>query len=114
MAAYVIATVKAVHERRGIEEYWSHAKAAFEGSGARHLAAYTPFKLLEGKGLPEAVALIEFPDMDAVNRWYESAAYQAARQHRVGAADVQIIVVDGGTVAAEHRMFHSETGARNC
>jgi uncharacterized protein (DUF1330 family) len=111
MPAYVIATVKSVNDRQGLEEYWSHAKASFEGTGARHLAAYTPFKLLEGKGSLEAAVLIEFPDMDAANRWYESDAYQAARKHRIGAADVEIILVDGGAVAAEHRVFQSEKGA---
>lgn len=111
MPAYVIATVKAVNDRGGVEAYWSQAASSFAGSGARHLAAYTPFKLLEGKGPLEAAALIEFPDMDAANRWYESAAYQRARQYRLGAADVQIILVDGGAVAAENRKFHSETGA---
>ena len=113
MPAYVIATVKSVNDRRGLEEYWSHAKTSFEGSGARHLAAYTPFRLLEGKGPLEAAVLIEFPDMDAATRWYESVAYQAARQYRLGAADVEIVLVDGGAVAAEHRIFHSEKGKRN-
>lgn len=110
MPAYVIATVRAVDDRRGVEEYWSHAAPSFEGSGARHLATYTPFKLLEGKGPLEAAVLIEFPDMDAAKRWYESAAYQAARQYRLDAAEVEIILVDGGAVAAEHRVFSSEKG----
>jgi uncharacterized protein (DUF1330 family) len=113
MPAYVIATVKVVNDRRGLEEYWSHAAPSFAGTGARHLAAYTPFKLLEGKGPLEAAVLIEFPDMDAANRWYESAAYQAARQYRAGAAEVEIILVDGGAVAAEHRMFNSERDMRD-
>jgi uncharacterized protein (DUF1330 family) len=111
MPAYLIATVKAVNDRRGVEDYWSHAVPSFEGSGARPLAVYTPFKLLEGKGPLEAAVLIEFPDMDAASQWYESAAYQAARQHRVGAADVEIILLDGGDVAAERRVFQSEKDA---
>jgi uncharacterized protein (DUF1330 family) len=113
MPAYVIATVKSVTDRRGLEEYWSHAAPSFAGSGATHLAAYTPFKLLEGKGPLEAAVLIEFPDMEAADQWYESAAYQAAKQYRVGAAEVEIIVLDGGTVTAENRKFHSDKGVRN-
>jgi uncharacterized protein (DUF1330 family) len=113
MPAYVIATVKAVNDRRGLEEYWSHAAPSFAGSGAKHLAAYTPFKLLEGKGHLEAAVLIEFPDMAAANRWYESAAYQAAKQYRAGAAEVEIVLLDGGAVAAENRMFHSEKSVRS-
>ena len=80
MPAYVFATVKSVKDRRGMEEYWSRAGATFEGYGAKHLAVYTPFKLLEGKGPVEAIVAIEFPDMEAARRWYESPAYQAVKQ----------------------------------
>jgi uncharacterized protein (DUF1330 family) len=111
MPAYLIATVKAVNDRRGVEDYWSHAVPSFEGSGARPLAIYTPFKLLEGQGPLEAAALIEFPDMDAAGHWYESAAYQAARQYRVGAAEVEIILLDSGNVAAKYRVFQSQKDA---
>ena len=52
MPAYLLATVKSVKDRRGMEEYWSRAGVTFEGSGAKHLAAYTPFELLEGKAFP--------------------------------------------------------------
>jgi uncharacterized protein (DUF1330 family) len=102
MPAYVIATIKSVNDRRNLEEYWSRAgETLFEGTGAKPLAIYTPFKLLEGKGPVEGVALIEFPDMESASRWYESAAYQALKQYRVGAADVEVILVDGGAVAAK-------------
>jgi uncharacterized protein (DUF1330 family) len=104
MPAYVIATTKGVNDRRGLEEYWSRAGVTFEGTGAKRLAIYTPFKLLEGKGPIEGVTLIEFPDMESASRWYESAAYQAVKQYRVGAADIELILVDGGAVAAEDRM----------
>jgi uncharacterized protein (DUF1330 family) len=74
MPAYLLPTVKSVKDRIAMEEYWSRAGASFEGSGAKHLAVYTPFKLLEGKGPIEGVVAIEFPDMEAARRWYESAA----------------------------------------
>jgi uncharacterized protein (DUF1330 family) len=99
MPAYVFATVKSVKDRRGMEEYWSRAGATFEGFGAKHLAAYTRFELLEGKGPVEAIVAIEFPDMDAAKRWYGSAAYQAVKKYREGAADIELILVDGGVVA---------------
>ena len=72
MPAYLFATVKGVKDRRGMEEYWSRAGVSFEGSGAKHLAVYTPFKLLEGNGPVEGIVAIEFPDMEAARRWYES------------------------------------------
>jgi uncharacterized protein (DUF1330 family) len=112
MPAYLIATVKKVHERRGLEEYWSSTGPAWEGIEAKRLAIYTPFKHLEGEGPVEGVVVIEFPDMETATRWYESDAYQAARQHRVGAADVEMILVDGGSVPVDQRMPHTKSDAR--
>ena len=36
------------------------------------------------------------------------AAYQAVKQHRADAADIEVILVDGGVVAPEHRMPHTK------
>jgi uncharacterized protein (DUF1330 family) len=106
MAAYLIATVRSVQAREKMLEYWSRTPPSFEGTGAKFLSIYTPLKVLEGEGPAEGVVLIEFPDKEAASRWYESATYQAARQFRVGAADIDILVVDGGVTPAEQRMAH--------
>jgi uncharacterized protein (DUF1330 family) len=84
----------------------------FEGTGAKPLVIYMPFKLLEGKGPVEGVALIEYPDMESASRWYESAAYQAVMQYRVGAVDVEVILVGGGEVAVEDRMPNTKGNVR--
>jgi uncharacterized protein (DUF1330 family) len=113
MPAYLIATVRSVKDRRGMEEYWSRAGATFEGSGAKPLAVYTPFTLLEGKGPVEGIVTIEFPDMEAARRWYGSATYQAVKQYREGAADIEVILVEGGVVAApDQRMPHTKGDAQ--
>jgi hypothetical protein len=45
--------------------------------------------------------------MAAAKRWYQCPAYQAVKQHRLGAADIEVVLVDGGVVAAaEDRMPH--------
>lgn len=109
MPAYLFATVKSVKDRRGMEEYWSRAGATFEGFDVKHLASYTPFKLLEGRGPVEGIVAIEFPDIEAARRWYESSAYQAVKQYREGAADIELILVDGGVVAdPDQRMPHTK------
>ena len=107
MSAYLLATVRSVNDRRGMEEYWSRAGATFEGSGAKPIAVYTSFRLLEGTGPVEGVEAIEFPDMEAANRWYHSAGYQAVKKYRDGAADIEVILVEGGVVSeSELRMPH--------
>ena len=54
----------------------------------------------------EGVVLIEFPDVAAAKAWYESPAYQKAKQHRDGAADTEFFIIDGGLVPLEDRLPH--------
>ena len=42
----------------------------------------------------------------AAKAWYESPAYQQARQHRDGAADAELFIIDGGMVPLEDRLPH--------
>nr|WP_245323426.1 DUF1330 domain-containing protein [Bradyrhizobium stylosanthis] len=42
--------------------------------------------------------------MAAARAWYESPAYQTAKQHRDGAADGEFFIVDGGLVAPADRL----------
>jgi uncharacterized protein (DUF1330 family) len=104
MTAYLIATVRKVTDRRGLEAYWASVMPSFAGTGLKPLAVYTNFKKVEGDYPLEAVILMEFPDMATAQRWYDSPAYQSARQHRLGAADAEIIFVDGGIVPDEQRL----------
>jgi len=39
--------------------------------------------------------IVEFPDMDAARAWYNSPAYQDARQHRFQGADYRVILTQG-------------------
>jgi uncharacterized protein (DUF1330 family) len=67
---------------------------------AKPLVAYTPFEILEGDGDVRGVVLFEFPSMEEARRWYNSAAYQKVKKLREGAADFDLILVDGGVVSA--------------
>jgi len=42
----------------------------------------------------------------AAKAWYESPAYQKAKQHRDGAADAEFFIVDSGLVPLEDRLPH--------
>jgi Domain of unknown function (DUF1330) len=42
----------------------------------------------------------------AAKAWYESPAYQKAKQHRDGAADTEFFIIDGGLVPLEDRLPH--------
>ncbi|PWE78219.1 hypothetical protein XF30_17155 [Bradyrhizobium sp. SUTN9-2] len=106
MPAYMIALNRGVHDWKKLDEYWKAAGPSFEGLGAKRLAIYTPLTALEVMGPLEGVVEIEFPDLDTAKRWYESPAYQKAKQIRDGVADTELFIIDGGFVPAEERMPH--------
>jgi len=100
MSAYVVATIRSVQNRKALEEYWAQVRPTFEGTGAKHLAVYTPFKQIEGESPVEGMVVMEFPDMETAERWYGSPGYQAAKKYREGAADIDLIFVESGVVKA--------------
>jgi uncharacterized protein (DUF1330 family) len=106
MPAYLIATCRGVTNRKGLDQYWAHARPTFEGFGAKLLVAYTPFKVVEGSEQVEGVVVVEFPSMDAATRWYASPGYKKVQQYRMGAADFDIVLVEGGIVPPEDRLPH--------
>ena len=51
--------------------------------------------VLEGDRQPHRTVIIEFPDLDAAQAWYDSPAYVEARAARAGAANASFIAVEG-------------------
>ena len=100
MPAYLISLCRHVTDRKRLEDYWANVAPAFNGVMAKPLVAYTQFEVLEGGGGVLGVVLFEFHSMDEARQWYNSAAYQDARRLRDGAADFDLILVDGGVVSA--------------
>ena len=110
MPAYLISLCRKVADRERLEQYWANVAPAFKGVEAKPLVAYTPFEVLEGDGDFQGVVLFEFDSMEEARRWYRSAAYQEVKKLREGAADFDLILVDGGVVsAAGDRMLGSKS-----
>lgn len=75
--------------------YVERAKPAFERFGARVLARGGPFELLEGDDMGARHVVIEFDNVEQARACYNSAEYQAAREHRVPVATANMIIVEG-------------------
>ncbi len=110
MTAYLISICRGVSDRRRLEEYWAKVGPTFEGSGAKPLVAYKPFEILEpGPQTVEGVVLFEFPSIEAAKRWYNGPAYQERKRGRLGAAEFELILVEGGVVPADQRLPQIKT-----
>ncbi len=94
MPAYVVLTRERTHDTEAFSRYAEKAKAAREGHAPKPLAFYGDFEVLEGSDMEGAV-ILRFPDMAAARAWYQSDAYQEARQHRFQGADYRVFIVDG-------------------
>ena len=94
MTAYMIALVDVTDPDR-YQEYVRLAPAAGKKFHAKSLARGGDMEVKEGDINPGRVVIIEFDSMETARAWYDSPEYQAAREHRVGAATFSMILVDG-------------------
>jgi uncharacterized protein (DUF1330 family) len=93
MAAYWIAHVM-VTDAEAYGRYAALATGAIEGHGGRFLARSGRYVQLEGNERARNV-LVEFPSLEAAEACYRSAEYQAALAHARGAAERDLVVVEG-------------------
>jgi uncharacterized protein (DUF1330 family) len=94
MPAYVIVDSEVTDPER-YEQYKAATPAAVAAGGGRFLARGGEVIVLEGDWQPSRVVVLEFEDLAAAKRWYESEAYQQARKFREGAASFHMVAVQG-------------------
>ena len=77
VAAYIIAEIE-VQDPTGYDKYRPLAGATVAQYGGRFASRGGEVEILEGGGEPKRVVVIEFADMAAAKRWYNSPEYQEA------------------------------------
>jgi uncharacterized protein (DUF1330 family) len=113
MSTYMIVTIKTVKDRPSMDQYWAKVVATFADTGVKPLSVYTPLKIVEGEGPIDGMVLVEFPDMETANRWYESPAYQEIKHFRWEGADSGIVFLDsGGSESPDDWMPHTKDHVR--
>ena len=77
-------------------DYAKLAREILPKYGARYLARSQNNALLEGDGsVPCCMAILEFPSLDAVHRWFDSPENQSAAKVRQSGAKFRIIAIEG-------------------
>ncbi len=94
MPAYVIAETEITDPER-YEQYKAASPAAIAAGGGRFVVRGGELVVLEGDWQPSRLVILEFPDLAAAKRWYESEAYQQAKRLREGAARLRVVAVQG-------------------
>ncbi len=90
---YVIARVD-VSDPVAYARYAAAATKAIADHGGRALARGGRYEALEGTARTRNVVL-EFDSYDAARRYFHSEQYQAARKLRQGAAEIELVLVEG-------------------
>jgi len=94
MPAYVIVETD-VQDPEQYKLYQAASPDAVHAGGGRFVARGGELSVLEGDWNPTRLVILEFPDLDAAMRWYDSPEYQEARQLREGAANLRMVAVQG-------------------
>ena len=100
MPAYVIIETDITDPER-YEQYKAASPAAIAAGGGHFLVRGGEMLVLEGDWRPSRLVLLEFADLTAAKRWYESEVYQEAKKLRQGAARVRMVAVQGVDTTTE-------------
>ena len=96
MPAYIIAMVN-VKDADKYQEYAKRAGPAGAKLGSRFLVRGGKKHTMEGDVPFERIVVNEFKDVETAKKFYNSVEYQEARKYRLGAADFNMIIVEGAT-----------------
>jgi uncharacterized protein (DUF1330 family) len=78
------------------QDYAKLAREILPKYGAKYLARSQGNLLLEGDGAtPCCMAILEFPSMEAVKRWYESPENREAAKVRQSGAKFRLVAIEG-------------------
>jgi uncharacterized protein (DUF1330 family) len=94
MPAYVIVETD-ISDPERYEQYKAASPGAIAAGGGRFLVRGGELAVLEGDWEPTRLVVLEFEDLAAAKRWYESEVYQEAKQLRRGAAHLRMVAVQG-------------------
>ncbi|HEY8029043.1 MAG TPA: DUF1330 domain-containing protein [Gaiellaceae bacterium] len=94
MPAYVIVETD-IHDPEQYEQYKAASPGAVAAGGGRFVARGGELAVLEGDWHPSRLVILEFPDLEAAKRFYQSEIYQEAKKLREGAANLRMVAVEG-------------------
>jgi uncharacterized protein (DUF1330 family) len=94
MPAYIIAEVN-VTNPTAYESYRPLAGASVAQYGGRFVVRGGKSELIEGTPEPARIVVIEFADMAAAKRWYNSPEYQEALKIRLANSTGRVLLVEG-------------------
>lgn len=106
MAAYMIVIAYVKDRAAFLERYGKPAGELVARMGGRYVVRGPGVRLLEGDGdygAGASVAVSEWPDMAAIERFWNSPEYAALKAAREGLAEVRVMAVEAPATSAPAR-----------
>lgn len=94
MAAYIIVEVETTDEAL-MTEYRKHTPGAVGKFGGKFIVRGGKTRTLEGGWAPSRVVVLEFPDYESAEKFYDSDHYKPILAMRLKAGKSKAILVDG-------------------
>jgi uncharacterized protein (DUF1330 family) len=94
MPAYLIVETD-ITDPEQYEQYKAASPGAIAAAGGRFVVRGGEVAVLEGDWSPKRLVVVEFDDLEAAKRFYESPEYQEAIKLREGAASLNMVAVEG-------------------
>lgn len=94
MSAYAVAIIRETRFGAAIKEYLERIDETLRPYAGRFRVHGGPYYPLEGAWAGDLV-LIEFPNLEAANRWYHSPAYQAIQPLRANNTEGVVLLTPG-------------------
>jgi uncharacterized protein (DUF1330 family) len=96
MSAYLLADV-GVHDLEAYRAsgYLDAAMSTAATHGGKYIVRGGDTEVLEGDWSPRRMVIIEFPSMEALDAWYQSAEYSPWIEVRRSLTDSRLVAVEG-------------------
>jgi uncharacterized protein (DUF1330 family) len=94
MPTYVIVDLD-VDELSALDEYRRQAVPLLPRYGGRPIIRFGATEVLEGDWIPKRLIGLEFADMEAVKRWWESDDYRPLKLLRQRCSKANVVAVNG-------------------
>jgi uncharacterized protein (DUF1330 family) len=95
MAAYALFDNIEVSDPARIDLYKALVAPIVTSHGGRYVVLGGRSILLEGVWKPSFPVMIEFPDLDRAQRWYDSAEYRDLKALRASAGRFNAVLIEG-------------------
>jgi uncharacterized protein (DUF1330 family) len=94
VVAYLIANID-VSDPAGFAEYRQKVEPVIAKFGGRYLVRGGEQRRLEGNLALHRLVILEFPSLDAAQRFYDSAEYQPLLKLRLASTKSDVVLVPG-------------------